>query len=137
MLGEAFSAAADPAPPFQTPIGCQRLSSTPVGEVAQNSDPAALEVSGGRLCLFVFCFQPRFSAGVRPPAVLPSDRGKQHPSQPPRPPLRSTRVFAAARIVGIQHPSVYWSQCGSKRSPPGFSFSLFFFFCCLANKTVE
>lgn len=112
---------------------CQQLSgkplkslSTRVREVVQNSDPVALEVSGGRLCLFVFLFQPHFSAGVQPPAVLPSDRGKTAP-QPARLPLGPNQVFAASHIVGIQHQPVYCSPCGSKLPPPFFFIFLPFF----------
>lgn len=137
MLGEAFSrqhsgcSSAAFSNTNKMRHSCQRLCgkplkflSTRVREVVQNSDPAAPNASGGRLCLFVFLFQPGFSVGVDPPAVLPADRGKRAPLPPASPPLRSplgpNEVFAVSHIVGIQHQSVYWSPCGSKLPPPPF-----------------
>lgn len=137
VLGEAFSrqhsgwSSAAFSNTNKMRHGCQRLSgkplkflSTRVREVVQNSDPAAPKASGGRLCLFVFLFQPGFSVGVNPPAVLPSAGGETAPlppeSPPPRSPLGLNEVFAVSHIVGIQHQSVYWSPCGSKLPPPPF-----------------
>lgn len=150
VLGEAFSrqhsgsSSAAFSNTNKMHRGCQRLSgqplkflSTRVREVVQNSDPAAPKASGDRLCLFVFLFQPGFSVGVNPPAVLPSDGGKTAPlppaSQPLRFPLRLNEAFAVSHIVGIQHQSVYWSPCGSKLPPPQNSPSVH----GISNETVQ